>query len=433
MAFGGGTFTAQNKTLPGAYMNFISTYNATSKLGERGVCAFAMNLSYGEEGKIIRLTKDDFKNKSLQMLGLKIEDSGALALREVFKHAHTVLLYRVTEGGTKASGTLAEALYTGTFGNRIKIDVKQNIDGAKFDVYTLVDDVQVDKQTVSKVSELQANDFVTFKNTPLSVTSETLSNGADGTQGDGSLTAHQKFLNLLESESFDVLICANAQEQHKQLYAEYTKRMRDEFGVKFQTVLYNYATADYEGVVNLTSKSAGAEHALIYWVGGALAGCPVNRSITNMTYDGEREVICDKTQAQLENAIINGELVFHKVGNEVRVLKDINSLKTLTKDKGEVFKDNQTIRVIDMISNEISSLFNSKYNGLVQNDRDGRVSLWSDVLNIFNKLAQIRAIDTFNSEDLIIDKGASKGSVVITSKCTVISAMTHLYMTTTIE
>ena len=37
MALGGGTFVAQNKELPGAYMNFVSKSAATAALSGRGI------------------------------------------------------------------------------------------------------------------------------------------------------------------------------------------------------------------------------------------------------------------------------------------------------------------------------------------------------------------------------------------------------------
>ena len=55
-----------------------------------------------------------------------------------------------------------------------------------------------------------------------------------------------------------------------------------------------------------------------------------------------------------------GEFTLHKVGSDIRVLEDINSLVTLTEEKREDFQDNQTIRVIDQIANDIAVIFNKK-------------------------------------------------------------------------
>ena len=44
MALGGGFFTAQNKVLPGSYINFVSAKQTGSALSERGVVAVALEL-----------------------------------------------------------------------------------------------------------------------------------------------------------------------------------------------------------------------------------------------------------------------------------------------------------------------------------------------------------------------------------------------------
>ena len=45
MAYGGGTFTAQNKVLPGAYLNFVSAARASAQLGARGTAALFLPLA----------------------------------------------------------------------------------------------------------------------------------------------------------------------------------------------------------------------------------------------------------------------------------------------------------------------------------------------------------------------------------------------------
>ena len=76
----------------------------------------------------------------------------------------------------------------------------------------------------------------------------------------------------------------------------------------------------------------------------------------------------DYTQTQLEQAIDDGKFIFHKVGDEVHVLEDINTLVTTTDEKGDDFKSNQTIHVLDQIANDIAALFNTKYLGSIPND-----------------------------------------------------------------
>lgn len=87
----------------------------------------------------------------------------------------------------------------------------------------------------------------------------------------------------------------------------------------------------------------------------------------NRFYNGEYTVDVPYTQRELIEAIRNGELAFHQVGTDIRVLEDINSLVTETQDRNEDFKSNQTIRVLDQIGNDVAVLFNTKYMGQYNN------------------------------------------------------------------
>ena len=115
------------------------------------------------------------------------------------------------------------------------------------------------------------------------------------------------------------------------------------------------------------------------------------------------------------------------------MLEDINSLTTVTEDKGEDFKSNQTIRVIDQIANDIAKLFNTKYLGKIPNDESGRVSLWGDIVAHHRELEALRAIEHFDSSLLTVAKGNNKKSVVVNDVVTVINSMAQLYMTVVIQ
>jgi hypothetical protein len=117
------------------------------------------------------------------------------------------------------------------------------------------------------------------------------------------------------------------------------------------------------------------------------------------------------------------------VENDVRVLSDINSLVNTTLEKGEIFKENQTIRVCDQIANDIAAIFNTRYLGIVPNDAAGRISLWSDIVKHHEQLQEIRAIEGFSDKDITVEQGNAKRAVVVNDLVTVVNAMAQLYMT----
>lgn len=434
MALGGGTFTVQNKVLPGAYINFVSLATATATLSDRGYATMPLELDWGIEGEVFEVTNADFQKNSMKIFGYDYTSEKLKGLRDLFKNITTLFAYRLNGDGVKASNTFATAKYAGTRGNNIKIQVQVNVDDdSLFDVNTYLGTVMVDSQTVAKAADLVANDYVTFKSSAeLSSTAGTPLEG--GTNSEVTGTNHQAYLDKIESYSFNAMGVVTTENTIKSLYDAFCKRMRDEVGAKFQVILYNKAS-DYEGVINVKNKTSDegwSEASLVYWVTGISAGCAVNKSNLNKVYDGEFAVNVDYTQTQLTKAIQAGEFTLHQVGDDIRVLEDINSLVTETETKAYIFKDNQTIRVIDQIANDIAVLFNTKYLGAVPNDEAGRISLWADIVKHHEQLQDIRAIENFTDEDVKVSQGDTKKAVVVQDAVTVVNAMAKLYMTVTV-
>ena len=393
-----------------------------------------LELDWGVEDAVFEVTNEDFQKNSMKVFGYAFDSPKLTGLSDLFIGAKTLYAYRLNSGGTKAANDFATALYGGTRGNDLKIVIQANTDDStKFDVMTYMGTVKVDTQTVAKAADLVANDYVTFKtDATLAVTASTPLTG--GTNGTVDGTAHQAYLDKIESYTYNTMGVVVTDETTKKLYVAFNKRLRDEMGIKFQLVLYNIA-ADFMGVISVKNKvtdEGGSEASLVYWVTGAEAGCAVNKSCQNKKYDGSFSVNTDFTQNQLKQAVKNGEFVLHKVNSDVRVLEDINSMVTTTDTCGDVFKDNQTIRVIDQLGNDDAVLFNTKYLGVVPNNASGRTSLWSDLVKIRQELQTLGAIENFNDSDVTVAQGDTKKSVVSTSVIEVVNAMGKLYMTVTV-
>lgn len=344
---GGGIFVTQNKTLPGAYVNFVNASAANSAVGERGVVAIALSLGVSP-GKVIEVTQSDFVTNAETLLGAKYTADELKPLREIFLHANKVYVYDNAESNDNVEATIA----------------------------------------------------------------------------------------ALEPYEFNVLCAYTNASADITAYITAIKSWRDTLGKKCQLIVYNTGSADYEGVINVVSTVSddGADaFALTAWVAGVQAGCAVNSSCTNMIYDGEYNVVTNKTQAQLETCLKNGEFVFHMVYGNVRVLEDINSFTTVTDDKGEDFKSNQTIRVIDQIANDIAKLFNIKFLGKIPNNSSGRLSLWGDIVAHHRALETVQAIENFDANLVTVEQGANKKSVVVNDAITVTNAMSTLYMTIVVQ
>jgi len=425
MALGGGVFIGQSKTLPGAYINFISLARANASLSERGTAAMALELDWQAEGEVFEVTSEDFVKNSLGIFGYDYSREEMRGLRELFRNAETLYAYRLGKGGVKAECRFGAAKYPGIRGNDLLVAIGRN--EGLYEAALFLGGTEVDRQTVSSAAELKDNGFVVWdKDADLEITAGAYFTG--GKNGDVTFADYQAFLGKIGCYTVNALGVCSDDGAVKALVSEYAKNTRDSIGVKLQCVVYDYA-ADYEGVVSVKNPVIGGGSELVYWVTGVIAGTAVNKSALNKVYDGEYEIYADYSQKELEAAIKAGEFTLHKVGKELRVLADINSLVTVSDEKGEVFKDNQTIRVIDQIAGDIAALFNSKYLGSVPNDESGRISLWADIVKHHEQLAKIRAIESFADSDVEVLPGDDKRSVAVKDRITVVNAMAQVYMT----
>ena len=438
MALGGGTFLTQNKILPGAYINFVSVAKASATLSDRGIATIPLDMDWGPENQVVTVELADFLKNSQKIFGYAYTAEKLKPMREIFKHAKTVYFFRLNASGVKAANTFATAKYPGTRGNDLRTVITENekseLESKLYDVATFLGTVQVDLQTgIKAMADLKPNDYVDWiTSASISLTvSLPLKNGTNGTVEDA---AYQTYLDKMEAYNFNAMGCPSNKSTIAELFAAFCKRMRDDVGKKFQVVCFRNL-ADYEGVVSVKNTIVGQtdDPALIPWATGVVAGTAVNKSATNMDYDGEYSVDTDYTQTELENGIREGSFMFHQVDEKVVVLEDINSFISITDEKSSDFSSNQTIRVLDQIANDIAVLFGKKYIGKVPNDASGRVSLWNDIVKHHMELQNIRAIENFNPDNVTVVQGDTKKAVVVTDYVTPVNAMAQLYMTVYVQ
>lgn len=433
---GGGTFTIQNKILNGAYINFVSKNKASAILADRGVATMPLELDWGIDNAIFEVTPADFQKNSMQIFGYPFTHEKMKGLRDLFMNIKTLYAYKLTSGGTKASNVFATAKHAGVRGNDIKIVITANADEpTRFDVRLYMDTSLIDEQfSVASTADLKPNDFVDWNvEAELTIAAGVAFSG--GTNGTVDGTAHQTYLDKIEPYSYNTMGVVVTDNTTKNLYVAFVKRMRDQVGAKFQCVLHNKA-ADYEGIINVKNDTVDSTSVadLVYWVTGAQASCAINKTLLNVPYNGEFTVDVDYRQIELEDAMQKGEFMFHNVNGEVRVLADINSFVSSAEEKTvEIFGENQCVRVMDQIANDIAVLFNDKYLGQVPNDAAGRISLWNDIVKHHSQLEDMRAIQEFNPDEVTVNQGDAKNSVVIGDAITITVGMAKLYMTVTVQ
>lgn len=433
MSLGGGSYIIENKIIPGAYINFVTTTRGNVTLGERGVGVLGLELEWGSG--IIIAEKDSIRENCKKLFGYDYEDKKMICIREFFRHADKLIAYNINKGGIAAEFTYGAAAKIGERGNDLTVVISKNVDNvSEFDVDVYFDSELVDSQTISTAKDYVKNDYIVWKNYTDSIEAGTykLSGGSTGTVTGSVIT---DFCNAIECYRFNAVAVIIDDEDIDQIMIEFTKRMREEKGIKFQCVTFN-VNGDYEGVVTLYNGGTrnGYEGCYIMaWVCGALAGCAINESLTNMKYDGELEIMISNSDTVSNYAIKYGYFLFHRVDDEIRVLKDINTLRTLTADKGAVLQNNQTVRVCDQIATDVAALFCQYYIGKVPNDKAGRNSLWSELVKYHENLMAIRAIEDFDESDIEVSAGNDKTSVIISESIIPVNVMDKLYMKVYIE
>lgn len=434
MALGGGTWTVQNKVVPGAYINVISAGLASAALSDRGIATMPLELNWGPEGEIFKVTTGDMQKNTRKIFGYDYTDENMKGLRDLFAGGALVLYaYRLNGGGVKASNEYATAKYSGTRGNDIKIGITKDVDDLQaWNVTTYLGTSKIETQTVKNATELKPNDFVDFKSSAelKAVVAAELSGGTNGAvEGD----SHAKYLAKAEPYGFNTMGVAITDEVTKKLYIAYVKRMRDEVGKKFQLVLYK-SNADYMGVISVPNKTLDdewSEASAVYWVTGVECATAVNKSCEGKVYDGEFNI--ESIDNDLEDYIKKGQLVLDRNNDEIEILSDINTHITLTEECNGDFCDNQTIRIVDELANQDALIFKTRYRGKFPNDEPGRSSLKSDLCGIREWLQTMRALENFKREDMTVEKGETKKSVVVKNEVQVVNTISIMYMTTVIK
>lgn len=188
------------------------------------------------------------------------------------------------------------------------------------------------------------------------------------------------------------------------------------------------------GVISVPNKTLDdewSEASAVYWVTGVECATAVNKSCEGKVYDGEFNI--ESIDNDLEDYIKKGQLVLDRNNDEIEILSDINTHITLTEECNGDFCDNQTIRIVDELANQDALIFKTRYRGKFPNDEPGRSSLKSDLCGIREQLQTMRALENFKREDMTVEKGETKKSVVVKNEVQVVNTMSIMYMTTVIK
>lgn len=436
----GGMFFSQNKVRPGAYINFKKADTELNLNSSRGIVAVALDLHWGAEDTLINVTGSDLLGgQSLAKLGFMASDTEAKILNLILSNATLAKVYRMNKGGQKATITTgnltATAKYSGTFGNKVAILITQ--DDTVFEVNTYADGYLADTQRVTTIADLESNDFVDFSGTgalEAISTSILLTGGTDGTVA--ASTAYTDFFNLLRMAKWQVVAICNNAETVNPLITNFIKSMRDDEGKYVQAVVANYASANYEGVINnvngavINGVTVSALEFTAY-VAGITASADATQSNTGKIIEGATQIVGQLTNDAIIAGLKTGKFILStNQDGAIKVEQDINSLHNYTDDLDYNFTKNRVIRVLDEIGTSIETIWENTFLGKVSNNDDGRDLFKSSIISYLQDLQTKGAIQEFNgSGDVTVEAGDTIDSVVATIRVKPVDSMEFLYLT----
>lgn len=458
----GGTWQTQNKVRPGAYINVNGVAKPLSQVGNRGVVAVAMPLSWGE--KVIELTASEFlSGAGLLKAGVLYSDSNGAStsaspgfnLRLILQNASKVIIYRTNESNASESGyEIDEFVYItsklkGTFGNRISVKFEHEASG-KYVLKTYIDSKLSGTTKADALTDLTGDalvdldwyDQVEWDSDLENVVN--LQGGTDGATLDTNWLSDA--IREFNSRAWDVFVCECSSATEKSQVKSAIEDLRENNGVKVQCVLYNDATADYEGVINIAENTSYIisdgtvvrPEQVAFYVAGITAGASITQSNTGAVVTDAIDLVNNsqpKTNDEIIEALSSGHYVLSRRSDGAIVVeKDINSLHSFTPTKGYVFSKNRPIRTIDEICNSIKLLYNKSYLGKVDNSESGRSVLKGDIASYLRSLETIGAIQNFDPDtDITISAGDDIDGVLIDIYAQPLDSMEKLYAQINVE
>lgn len=341
-----GTWTDQDKILPGMYINFKTNAPLSTIVGDRGVVVLLQECSTGTAGEIYEITAQDASKWPEAAIAADKFLAG-----EALKNAKTVKVYNL--GTEHTADTLTAAL------------------------------------------------------------------------------------DALKTVDFDVLCYpypAATYSANQQAIKTWIESMVNDEGRYIQAVLADFA-ADSENIIDCAHAvrlSDGTELTnaqTTAWVAGVTAAAKVNQSNTGAQYDGAVDVVPRMTKTQMEAAVFAGKWIF-KVDSaqNVTAVYDINSLTTYTEKKSKVYRKNRFMRLLAGISNDITTIFESQYEGKFNNIPEGRSAFKTILVGYFLELQSMSAVQDFSADDVTVEAGTDSDAVAVTVGVQSVDSIEKVYL-----
>ena len=412
----------EQKVRPGVYVRVTNIGEPQEAIVPQGIVAALFRSSWGPLGEVTYLENADAVFTTFGSEGTTD------ALLEAFRGGcRRVVAYRLGSGGAEASLNLQddasanvvkiEAKYEGARGNNFAVTIRDSLaDDTKrelllYEGTTLRQMVTfakgsgepqalVDAIAVSNSPYITATKIADGSGTLATVTQQPLTGGQDPTVNGESYSAG---LSAIEAIDWNVLAVDTDDTATHTLAQAYIDRVRNEgkrvigvvgepTSVAFATRLANAGAFNDPAIIYVANGFKGSDgivregYKAAARVAGMVAAAQITESLTHYVVRGATELVGALTNAEIEQAIQSGALVFTmSAQKQVHIEYGINTFVTVTADMDAGWKKIRRVRTRDNLMDRIAATWDPLI-GKINNSPDGRATLIAAAQGIINRM-----------------------------------------------
>ncbi|MDO5548311.1 MAG: phage tail sheath C-terminal domain-containing protein [Eubacteriales bacterium] len=196
--------------------------------------------------------------------------------------------------------------------------------------------------------------------------------------------------------------------------------------IGWHVLTYGEGGADCKHVENLSSKivgnvvwsdeergtTGGVE--LLPRLAGILSACNVVRSATYYVLDDLIDIIAatpaeGETAADIEDEIDSGNLCLFNDHGTIRIARGVNTLQTLNDtDNTDDMRFIDVVETIDLLRDDIRSLFLNQYVGQVKNSADNQALFVGELITLMQDYASAEILDSDYDNTAAVDADAMR-------------------------
>ena len=261
-------------------------------------------------------------------------------------------------------------------------------DSAEAGAHTLTSETQIPEDLSADNKAYIERAFVGYVNQPSKVLLYVLEAAAEDLSDALDYFATQTFDYLVGPPNLDST-------GSKEIVAWLKAQWADDFTPR--AVLPNEA-ADFEGVVNLTTSNIEVAESTLTTaqfcsrIAGLICGTPINISCTSAPLL-EVTNVARLSKEEMDTAVDNGEFILWHDGEKVKVGRGVNSFKTTTLDKGNIYKKIKIVDAICTMKRDLKLLIEDEYIGKFPNSYDNKCILLNNVQSYFDSMEQQGALN----------------------------------------